>query len=218
MIVLELLFFCFFPPVLCLALTVHFRYLGLFSAIRALFFGLGAVLLASGLQWAFDPVSRFITGAGALFFAAFFEAALIEESAKLTLAACLPGRQTGGFDSRSVLSSAFLVGLSFASFETLIYSLNNPSILLIRSVTAVPLHACSTLVCCSLLLSHSEIPRSVSSGLTCFTSAVVLHGAYNICMEAGGFFLLPGYVCLLVLVALSFRLWKSALKNTDLVI
>ena len=218
MMIFELLFFCFLPPALWIVFIVSLRYLSFFPALRALFFGLGAVLTATGLQWALDPLFARIPVSLSLFFTPFIEAALIEESSKLTLIALFFRQKKDSLEAPPVLSAAFLIGLSFASFETLLYSLSNPSLVFLRSITAVPLHACASLLCGAFLLVSRRDSRLLVPAIRYVLPAVVLHGGYNICMEAGGFFLYPGYFCLIVLVAFSARIWKTAAKTAELMV
>lgn len=207
MIFLQLVFFCFLPLGLWTAYCAASRQCTVFSALRAILFGLASVLIVAALQWFLDPFTRALRGTPGLLFTSFIEAAFIEEIVKLTMLGFIPEIRSRRISPRTLLFFAVLAGLSFSSFETLMYSLSNPSVLFSRFVTALPVHVCATLFGGVFLIRARE-RRTLFSGVGIFGAAIVLHGAYNLCMKAGGYFLYAGLLCILVLVFCAVFMWR----------
>lgn len=209
MILLQLLFLSFLPPALWIAYCVFSGYIPLLSAFRGLFFGFASVLIVAVLQWALDPVTQRLSGLPLTLFSAFLEAALIEETVKLTMLNSLPEIRRGGFTGRPLLAFAVLVGLSFSSFENLMYSLQNPSILLIRYVTALPVHVGATVIAgAALLRFRSGRPLYACAGI--FSAGVILHGAFNLFLGFRGLAVYGSFLSILILVGVSLVLWYRA--------
>jgi len=200
--------FCFLPLAAFVFYGVSSGQFTLFSAVRGVFFGLAAVGCTALLQVFLAPLARSLTGVPLLLFRAFFVAALLEESVKLLLVRCLPEIRRhalpgdGEASPRRLLSLAVVVGLSFASFETLMYALRDPAILYARSMTALPLHGATVLLCSAALFRGR-------SGAGLFLAAVLLHGAYNLCMEASGVLIFPGILCVLFALWYAARVWRN---------
>lgn len=199
MTLLPLIGFCFLPLAAYVFYGVSSGQFSLISAVRGVFFGLAAVVCTALLQLFLAPL---------LLFRSFIVAALLEESVKLLLVRFLPeirrhALSVGGEAStRRLLSLAVVVGLSFASFETLMYALRDPAILYARSITALPLHGATVLLCSAALFRGR-------SGAGLFLAAVLLHGAYNLCMELSGVLIFPGILCVLFALWYAARVWRN---------
>jgi len=96
---------------------------------------------------------------------------------------------------RKGAAGGFVAGLGFALLETAAYGASNASVLLLRAVTAAPLHAaCGSRVGAAVVIIRTNSFQAIIRLLT----AVAIHGIYNY-MAA-----LPGFPSLMaVLIALS---------------
>lgn len=210
MMILLFVFLCFLPLCLWLVYCLYSNVCTFFSAIRGVLFGLLSVFLALFLVTLTGSVSRGMSGLSLLLFTCFISSALFEESSKLLLVCVLPEIRTPQRSSRVIASYAILIGLSFASFETLLYGLRNPSIVYLRFLTSLPVHACATLLCSAWIGTRSARMK----GFAFLFAGIGLHGAYNLSMNSGGFYLWTGLLCVLVLAGLSLYLWRQTTAET----
>lgn len=209
MSIISLFIICFLPVALWIVYCVHFLRFSYFSTLRAVLFALFAVIVVAGVQWIIDPYIRGIVGFPGRLFACFVTASLIEETVKLMTVRFLPETFSYNIARQVLLGYAVLIGLSFASFETLMYAIHNPSILFIRSFTTVFVHASGTLLCAAALLRRRKSSLALA-GTGLFFSSVILHGLYNLCMEFDYRFLLPGLCIVLIMIGLAVRQWLRA--------
>ena len=196
----------FFPLA---AWTVHLARSRALSAPRAIAFallGLGAALSASLSQAFLAPFFR----ASAL--DAFVRIALSEEAAKLAavalasrslLARRLPSAPRETASEWPVLARAVLVALSFAAFENLFYGIRFPGSLTLRTLAVLPLHVSLT-VFASLALTRG--PRAFPY----FLAAVLIHGAYNLCMAAGFPLSFAGFLLVAILSFAAYAVMTNA--------
>jgi RsiW-degrading membrane proteinase PrsW (M82 family) len=145
-------------------------------------------------------------GRADLFYQFFIRIAFTEEVSRLLMMFIfffLSGRiakeSAEQFPSWSIIrkgaAAGLVAGLGFALLETAAYGTSNAGVLLLRAVTAAPLHAaCGSRVGVSAIMFRSNPLQSFMRLLT----AVAIHGIYNF-MAA-----LPGFSSLMaVLVAIS---------------
>ena len=164
----------------------RFGLLRLTSAAAA---GFVAVIPAALLQAAVPNAGH---GAADLLFHAFIVIALTEEGSKFLTIKIV--RQRWG-EEENAIPTGVAASLGFAFFETIVYASVNPSAILIRAVSAAPLHA----ACGSWVGRAALAPkRRAAFALFHFLFAVFVHGAYDLTL------LVPGFpVFIPVLIALS---------------
>jgi len=210
---LILLLACFLPIILWSWLVRKNAWLPLRLILVFLFAGFCAVLATSFCQFFFP---KFLTGIVGSMVYSFLETALIEEALKfacLILAGRLLGSDSRPFtypvprgEARPLLAAAILVGLSFAAFENVAYSLANPSILLIRTFSTLPLHAALTLIAALWLTD-----RSVRWLYPAF--AVVLHGSFNALLDSSAY-MLAAYAVDAFAVGFAFSCWRVTRESS----
>lgn len=226
MTLLALLFFCFLPPAIwALYCVVSLR----FSPARAAFavlVALVALVAAVGVRLLLEPPGASSGSHPSPLFSAFALAAGVEELCKLGAVrlvagiwlAQLPRKGSddafspGSFASpRLILAAAILVGVSFSAFETLVYSVRNPSILWLRSLTALPVHASAGLLGGRALFAAARGTRNGTAGFSplYLVAGIAFHGVYTACMEAGRSFVPLALAAVLGLVVLAFLVWNG---------
>lgn len=228
-----LLLWCFLPSAVWAAYcAIAFR----FSPARALWgvlLALGAVAAAVALRFPLDLLGSGLTGVPASLYSAFIGAALAEESAKLAAARILarsaPGRAGSGAygapgqnsgrgqeagPDRMLLAGAILVGMSFSAIETVHYALGNPSVIWIRTLTALPVHAAASVLGAAPFLGSARDPAGGPS-YGFFALACLLHGAYSACMNAGGTLIFGGLLALAALLFAAAGIWNGADGSPD---
>lgn len=151
--------------------------------------GFVAVIPAALVQAAAPKIGQ---GANDLLFHAFVVIALTEEGSKF-LVLRLSRRWWGA--EENAIPAGVAASLGFAFFETVVYASANPSAILIRAVTAAPLHA----ACGSWVGRAALAPRSRSLfAFFFFSFALLVHGTYDLTLLVPGFpFFIP------ILIALS---------------
>ncbi len=215
MTVLFGILFCFLPLIVWACAGILLQWFSAPFALRGTLYGFASVLAAATLQLFLEPLASRLTGSSFLLFSCFIKAALIEETIKLCMVYWHSRIRYSSLSDRMFLSSAVLVGLSFAGFENVVYLLNNPSIVMLRFVTAVPLHVAATVLAASFFFArHERSSGNIRSALS-FLGIIGLHGLYNLCMALDVWFLVPALVCLLFLVVRAFYVWGVSSSETD---
>jgi len=207
MTVLSGIFFCFLPLAVWAFFGILLRWFSAPFALRGALYGCAAVLAAAVLQLFLEPLAFRLTGPGLLLFSCFVKAALVEETVKLLMVYLHSRIRFEAVSPRTFLFSAALVGLSFASFENIVYLLNNPFIVTLRFVTAVPLHLAATVLAAAALFTRHERSSAPLRTVFAFLAVIGLHGFYNLCMELDGWLLPGALVCLLFLVVRAYYVW-----------
>lgn len=178
--------------------------------LSALFAGGAAFFPAFFLQQLF-PAEIWITGRRGLFIQTFIRVALIEELSRLLVLLIFFGilrqiaAKTAGVEnalapesfSTFIQGSAvgLIAGLGFAIFESAAYSVFDANIVIIRALTAAPLHgACGSRVGSAAIMFREHPVQAVFRIL----SAAAIHGIYNFMIVIPGF---PSIIA--VLIALS---------------
>ena len=139
--------------------------------------GIISLLAAALVQRPFPaPV---ITGVWPLFFNIFVRIALVEEASRLVGIALLFSviKRYRNLDKPFCAALGFVSGLGFAMVESVFYGLSDLYIILLRAVSAAPLHgACGIRVCLAFLDARTNPGKAVFL----FISAFLIHGAYNL--------------------------------------
>ncbi|MBN1649217.1 MAG: PrsW family intramembrane metalloprotease [Spirochaetales bacterium] len=127
----------------------------------------------------------------------FVIAALIEEFFKLVVVSRISRNYA---NARELIAASFLAGVGFALFENLKYIFGPSRILLLRSLTAVPLHGI-----CAAFIGYGLAVRTEkrkSAPLAGFLLAVVFHGLYDLFLMIGTTYSSLVLVLLLIMTAI----------------
>ncbi|HDQ14971.1 MAG TPA: PrsW family intramembrane metalloprotease [Sediminispirochaeta sp.] len=154
--------------------------------------GFVAVIPAALLEILIDPLAANYPPVLRLFFRAFIVAGLVEEGTKLFVVRRFIIDKPAFDEIMDGIVYTVSASLGFAFFENLFYSTGEPATLIIRGLTAVPLHALASGIMGYFLgLSKFERPGAWKSGLAL---AVFIHGLYDFLLFLGGafaFFVFP---------------------------
>lgn len=179
-----------------------------FSLIWKTFaFGFLAVIPAGLIELFVDAFfSTFTAGWIQSFFKAFVVAALIEESLKLAVVFIFVYRRTEFDEVTDGIVYTITASLGFAFLENLLYSFGPPYVLILRGITAVPLHAiASGLMGYYIGMSKFSGKNMVGRGLF---YAILIHGTYN-------FLLFTGTVSVIGVIPLLIFCWIILRKHTN---
>ncbi len=173
--------------------------LGYFAVLPALLFELvlGSVQTTEGTL-------------GSMIFRAFVVVAFAEEGAKYLAVRLFVFRHRkfdGLVDSMVCTGAA---GLGFALFENVTYSFGSPAIVLVRGITAVPLHLAA-----SGFLGYFAGRRKPGYAVLGLLVAVIVHGVFDLMLFIGnglGFVVIPLLVVLAPLLVAAFR---SAMRTDE---
>ena len=150
----------------------------------AFLIGLVAVVPAFFIGFLAGPLHRVLRGPAALLYQAFVVAALVEEGVKFVVLAGFVGRHRQFNEATDGIVYGMAASLGFAFLENVLYVSGPSSVLLLRGITAVPLHAgCGAIVGYYVGRAHFDPRRRASVGLLV---AVLVHGAYDALVFAGG--------------------------------
>jgi RsiW-degrading membrane proteinase PrsW (M82 family) len=175
--------------------------------------GIISLLAAALAQKLFPPPN--MEGLWPVFFGLFIRVALVEEASRLVglipILNVIKRRQN--LDKSFCVTVGFVSGLGFAMMESAFYGISDFNIILIRAVTAAPLHgACGIRVCAAFL----AIRKHPLKAIFLFTSAVLIHGAYNLIIASPA---LPSLLTIPIAFAALFasihHLRKTAAKDDE---
>ena len=148
--------------------------------LLALTFTLGvlAVVPALLLGVLADPFQSYFRGYTRTIYQAYVVAALVEEGVKYLLLAAIVRHHPQFDEVTDGLVYGMAASLGFAFLENVLYIAGPSGILLLRGVTAVPLHAgCGALIGYFVARAHFDDRRHSLGGLVL---AVLIHGTYNV--------------------------------------
>lgn len=140
--------------------------------------GIVSLLVAVLAQKFFSPLGR--DGLGPLLFGIFIRIALVEEASRLVcLIALFSVSKRWGLDTNKPFGAAIglVSGLGFAMIENTFYGLQDINIILLRGITAAPLHSACGIRAGTAIFTANEHPLN---SLFLFISAILIHGAYNL--------------------------------------
>ena len=141
--------------------------------------GMFSILVAVFVQKLFPPSD--MGGFWLIFFGIFIRVAMVEETSRLVSLVPLLSviKRRRNLDKSFFAAMGLVSGLGFAMIENAIYGLSESDfgIILVRAVTAAPLHAaCGIRVCVALYFARKQ----PVTALFLFISAILIHGAYNL--------------------------------------
>jgi len=177
------------------------------SAVTLLWFiaslaaGLISLVIAVLIQSRFPASDRFVSDSlRMIFFGVFIRVALVEEFSRLVT--LFPLIKTGllrrNTDSTFGASLGLVSGLGFAALESIYYGMADINIILLRAVSAAPLHgACGIRAGRAVFIAKQHPIRAL--GL--FISCVIIHGAYNLMIISPA---LPSALAILIAFAALF--------------
>lgn len=179
-----------------------------FSLIWKTFaFGFLAVIPAGLIEFFVDAFfSVFTGGLMQSFFKAFVVAAFVEESLKLAVVFIFVYRRTEFDEVTDGIVYTITASLGFAFLENLLYSFGPPYVLIIRGITAVPLHAiASGLMGYYIGMTKFSGVNMIGRGLF---YAILIHGTYN-------FLLFTGTVSVIGVIPLLIFCWIILRNHTN---
>jgi RsiW-degrading membrane proteinase PrsW (M82 family) len=139
--------------------------------------GIISFLIAAFVQTLFIPAKQ--GGFWAVFYTIFIRIALVEESSRLlTLIPFLgPGKNSKFNDSSYGAALGLVAGLGFVVIESAYHGITALNVILLRLITAAPLHGA-----CGLRagLAVSIFRKHPARALFLFVSAIIIHGTYNL--------------------------------------
>jgi RsiW-degrading membrane proteinase PrsW (M82 family) len=179
--------------------------------LKTFFIGFAAVLPAALIELLIESLQLFTAPLPRAFFRAFVVAALVEEGVKLKVVQSVVLSRPEFDEYSDGIIYTIAASLGFAFFENIFYSFGPPAVLLIRGVTAVPLHASASGVM-GYYIGRAKFaePGAAKWGLL---FAVLIHGLYDL------FLFLGGWMSILVLPVLALsimrvlQLWNKAVEN-----
>jgi len=149
------------------------------------FLGFIAVLPAALIEGLVDPFGSGYSPLFRLAFRAFIVAGLVEEGIKLFVIQRFVMNRPAFDEMMDGIIYTITASLGFAFFENLFYSFGSPGTLIIRGITAVPLHAiASGIMGFYIGLSRFGSPDAWKRGLL---YAVLIHGFYDFFLFVGGY-------------------------------
>lgn len=118
---------------------------------------------------------------GGRFLDAFVVAALVEESLKLAVVLGYARRKAGVLDVMDGIVYCVAASLGFGLIENAAFAWNDPTTALVRSLTAVPVHAVSTAAMGYFVGRSQFVRRESQLAVTAagLASAVAIHGLYD---------------------------------------
>jgi RsiW-degrading membrane proteinase PrsW (M82 family) len=150
----------------------------------AFLLGLLAVVPAILLGILADPFRRLFRGYAESLYQAFILAALVEEGVKYLLLFGFVRRHSEFDELTDGLVYGMAASLGFAFLENVLYIGGPSTVLLLRGVTAVPLHAgCGALIGYFIARAHFDPRRRSAIGLLL---AVAIHGLYDVLIFSPG--------------------------------
>ena len=145
--------------------------------------GITALLAAVLVQKIFPPPGR--DGLNLLFFGVFIRIALVEEACRLVcLIPLINAGRRRGLEKSFGAALGLAAGLGFAMLESAFYGLEDFSIILLRGISAAPLHSACGIRAGTAIFSAQKQPVY---SLFLFISAFLIHGAYNLMIVSPAF-------------------------------
>ncbi len=157
-----------------------------------------AVIPAGIIELLLNTFSSIFSGLLLRIIRAFFIAACVEETLKLSVVRLFAYNRTAFDEITDGIIYTISAGLGFALFENLLYSFGPPLVLIIRGLSAVPLHAiASGIMGYYIGVSKFDDRTRIRQGLL---YAILIHGLYD-------FFLFTGSAVSFLVIPLLFVGW-----------
>ncbi len=179
--------------------------------LKTFLLGFAAVIPAALIEVYLSPFFQGSTKLTDSLYRAFLIAAVVEEGIKLAVIRIFIYNRREFDEVADGIVYTITASLGFAFFENLFYSFGSLSVLIIRGVTAVPLHAAASGIM-GYFIGKSKF-QGAGSIMTGFIFAVIIHGLYDFLLFYGGS---TSFLVILLLAAAGFillKLYKRALKE-----
>lgn len=164
--------------------------------IKPVIFGYIVVLPAIGINVLLNKLAPNIPFEFRLLFQAFIIAAFVEEIFKFSVIQFIKKSYS---NAREIIIISILAGLGFALSENISYIFEGTETLLLRSLTAVPLHSmCAAISGFFIALRRSNNKSKPISGLLL---AVLFHGLYDLLLMSNSYM---SYLVILLLMVMFF--------------
>ncbi len=154
--------------------------------------GFFSVFPAVIIEMFLTPLTFFSGTLQSLFAKAFIVAALVEEGIKLAVVKLYVYNKSDFDEITDGITYTITASMGFACFENILYSTGGTSTVLLRAVTAVPLHAIASGIM-GYYISYAKFSgtNTIIKGLL---AAVLIHGLYDFLLftnTALGFLVIP---------------------------
>jgi len=172
--------------------------------------GFFAVIPAIILEILFSEVGVRFTGMAYQLFRAFIIAAAVEEGVKLGVVRLFLYKRKHFDEVADGILYTIAASLGFAFFENILYSFGPTSLIIVRGITAVPLHASA-----SGILGYFIGTTKATGKNSLFTGlfwAIVIHGLYNFLLFTGSWPAFLVFPLLIISIAILRKLYKKAQK------
>ena len=168
--------------------------------LKTMILGIIIVAPVALIETLLSPVTSGMSWFGYALVTGFGIAAGTEESFKYLVIRKVISREKSFDEATDGIVYTIAVSMGFALFENIAYSIGDPvSTALIRSVTAVPLHAVASGIM-GYYLGAAKFDESVSAGRG-LAAAILIHGLYD-------FFLMSGTILWVGIIPLLIISWK----------
>ena len=177
--------------------------------LKAFILGFFAVLPAILLELALEKAGKLLGSPGFIVIRAFIVVALVEEGVKLLIVRLFLYDREEFDEVTDGIVYTITASLGFAFFENILYSFGPPLVLIIRGITAVPLHATASGILGYYIgrTKLTEKPR-IATGLSI---AVLIHGTYDLLLFSESLFSLLVIPLLIGSGIALMRLFKKAM-------
>ena len=145
--------------------------------------GFFSVLPAMVLEMLLDRFAGLGTPLQSIFARAFIVAALVEEGIKLSVVRLFVYRRSEFDEISDGIVYAITASMGFACFENILYSTGGIYAVLLRGISAVPLHATATGIM-GYYIGYSKFTGS-KAVIKGFALAILMHGLYNFLLFTG---------------------------------
>lgn len=180
------------------------------TALRATAAGYIAVLPVIALLASATAHTQPLTPLPNALLYSFLAAGLLEEASKLVALRIATRSETDLERVQDGLRYGVLVALGFAFVENLFYISEPLTVVLLRSITALPLHvACAAISGFFLAGSRLEGRGGLALGLA---SATALHGLYDLALQQPGSLRVLALIPLFGAIALALHLYRRAAR------
>jgi len=170
--------------------------------------GFFAVIPAAVLEILLADFSVHFRGIGYNIFRAFVVAAAVEEGVKLIAVRLFLFNNRHFNEIADGILYTIAASLGFAFFENILYSFGSPIIIIIRGITAVPLHAsASGILGYYLGIARTTGKKNLFIGLLW---AILVHGCYNFLLFTGSWLAVFVIPLLAAAIFALTRLYKKA--------
>ncbi len=149
-------------------------------------------------------------GQSAVLVRSFVVAGLLEETSKFLVVYLFIYRRHEFDEVVDGIVYTITAGLGFAFFENILYSAGPTSLILLRGVTAVPLHAVTAGILGYFIGRSRFLPRPIF--LRGILLAALLHGFYDLLLFSGSWLAFLVIPIIIVSFTVLQRLWKRALE------